>query len=232
MIKARSFWVTGASNGLGLALVQQLLEHGYRVAASGRECEALDALGEQFAPHLLRLPGQLQVLDQVDAASQLLLNTWGSLDCLIINAGTGDYLADDIPDHELFEAIASSNLLASEHCLASALPLLAKGDALQVMAILNRYSASQLFAPTQVASGFNSTAQWLREQRLVLDNLQIALTVVGPQSLKAPVTAAQAIPEAWTAQSAAEELLRRLPQREPELVLETLDLNSLWPLSH
>ncbi|MNF09933.1 hypothetical protein D3C80_2107280 [compost metagenome] len=66
----------------------------------------------------------------------------------------------------------------------------------------------------------------------MLDNLQIALTVVGPQSLKAPVTAAQAIPEAWTAQSAAEELLRRLPQREPELVLETLDLNSLWPLSH
>jgi NAD(P)-dependent dehydrogenase (short-subunit alcohol dehydrogenase family) len=227
---ARSFWVTGASNGLGLALVERLLEQGYRVAASGRECEALDTLGERFAQQLLHLPGQLQVLEQVDAASTVLLNTWGSVDCLIINAGTSDYLADDVPDDELFEAIASSNLVASEHCLTSALPLLTKGDAPQVMAILNRYSASQLFAPTQVASGFNSTAQWFREQRQVLDKLQISLTVVGSQSLKTPVTTAQAIPEAWTPESAAEELLRRLPQREPELVLETLDLSSLWPL--
>lgn len=230
MNRARSVWVTGATNGLGLALVQQLLDQGHRVAASGRECEALDTLGERYGTQLLRLPGQLQALDQVEAASKLLLGNWGSLDCLIVNAGTGEYVADAIPDAELFEAIAASNLLASEQCLAIALPLLTKGEAPQVMAILNRYSASQLFAPTQVSSGFNSTAQWFREQRQVLDQLQISLTVVAPQSLKTPVTPAQAMPEMWTAQSAAEELLRRLPLREPELVLETLDTSSLWPL--
>src|SRR5690606_41910681 len=56
-------------------------------------------------------------------------------------------------------------------------------------------------------------------------------SVVAPQSLKTPVTSAQAIPEQWTAQSAAKELLLRWPEGEPELVLEALDLSSLWPLT-
>ncbi|MNY78787.1 hypothetical protein D3C86_2191790 [compost metagenome] len=49
--------------------------------------------------------------------------------------------------------------------------------------------------------------------------------------MKVTLTSAQAIPEEWTPGSAAEELLRRWPQREPELILETLDLSSLWPLA-
>jgi len=70
----------------------------------------------------------------------------------------------------------------------------------------------------------------MREQRKALKAQGIELTVVGPQSLKVPVTSAQAIPGQWTPQRVAEELLRRWPQAEPELVLEALDLSSLWPL--
>jgi len=108
--------------------------------------------------------------------------------------------------------------------------LLAKGDAPQVMAIFNRYSALQLYAPTQVTAGWNNMPQWLREERQALKDKGIDLTVVAPQSLKTPVTSVQAVPEAWTPESAAEELLQRLPLREPELVLEVLDVSSLWPL--
>ena len=99
------------------------------------------------------------------------------------------------------------------------------------MAIFNRYSALQLYSPTQVTAGWNNMPQWLREERDELNDLGIALTVVAPQSLRAPVTSVQATPESWTPQSAADELLRRLPLREAELVLEVMDLGSLWPLS-
>ena len=148
------------------------------------------------------------------------------------NTGTSDYLSADVNDAELIETIVTTNQLAAEHCLGKALPLLAKGQSPQVMALFNRYSALQLFAPTQVTAGWNNLPQWMREQRKALEEQGVALTIVGPQSLKVTVTSAQAIPEAWTPQNAAEELLRRWPQREPELVLEVLDLNGLWPLSH
>ena len=231
MKNSRSFWVTGATNGLGMALLEGLLEQGHRVAASGKDDKALQALASRHGSRLLQLPWQLHDEEQAASACQQLCDAWGALDGLIINAGTSDYLTDDVPDSELFESIVSTNQLAGEHCLAKVLPLLAKGDAPQVMAIFNRYSALQLYSPTQVTAGWNTMPQWLREERDELTERGIALTVVTPQSLKTPVTSVQAAPDAWTPQSAAEELLRRLPLREPELVLEVLDLSGLWPLS-
>lgn len=229
-MNVRRIWVTGAANGLGLALVEGLLGQGHRVAASGKDDEALDALAARYGRQLLRLPWQLHEEQQAAQASQQICHAWCSLDGLILNAGTSDYLADNVPASELFEAIVTSNQLAGEHCLANALPLLAQGDSPQVMAVFNRYSALQLYAPTQPSADWNNMPQWMRKQRQAMKAEGIELTVVGPQSLKAPVTPVQAIPEAWTAQSAAEELLRRWPQREPELVLETLDPSGLWPL--
>lgn len=228
---SRRYWVTGASAGLGLALVERLLEQGHRVAASSEACEALEHLAERYDTALLRTPGQLQAQGQAEAASAQITRAWGALDGLIVNAGTCDYLTDEVPDSEVFDSIASSNLQAAEHCLASALPLLAGGDAPQVMAVFSRYSALQLYAPSQSPNATNNAPQWFRLQRDTLDALGIALTLVAPQSLKKPVTPIQALPEQWTAQGAAEELLRRLPQREAELVLEALDMNELWPLS-
>ncbi|MCO1622315.1 MAG: SDR family oxidoreductase [Pseudomonas alloputida] len=231
MNNSRSFWVTGASNGLGLALVKRMLEEGHRVAASGKDGAALDALGARYGRQLLRLPWQLHEEQQITHACQQICHAWCSLDGLIINTGTSDYLSADVNDTELIETIVTTNQLAAEHCLGKALPLLAKGQSPQVMALFNRYSALQLFAPTQVTAGWNNLPQWMREQRKALEEQGVALTIVGPQSLKVTVTSAQAIPEAWTPDSAAEELLRRWPQREPELVLETLNVSSLWPLT-
>ncbi|CAI3794390.1 hypothetical protein GLGCALEP_01022 [Pseudomonas sp. MM221] len=230
MTDSRSFWVTGASNGLGLALVERLLEQGHRVAASAKESDELNTLAAQHGRRFLRLPWQLHAEPNAADACQQICHAWCSLDGLIINAGTSDYLPDDVADSELFEAIVTTNQLAAEQCLGNALTLLAKGHSPQVMAVFNRYSALQMYAPTQVTAGWNNLPQWMREQRKALDAQGVKLTVVGPQSQKTPVTSAAAIPEEWTPQGAAEELLRRWPQGEPELVLETLDLSSLWPL--
>ena len=56
----RRFWVTGASHGVGLALVGQLLASGHQVAASGRDSQELDTLGQQHGARLLRLPAPLR----------------------------------------------------------------------------------------------------------------------------------------------------------------------------
>lgn len=160
----------------------------------------------------------------------MLCKAWGSLDGLILNAATCDYLPPGISDSELFEHLITSNLEAAQHCLEYATPLLAKGHKPQVMAVFSRYTAAQLYAPTQTPAGWNNAVHWIREQRQSLLANGIALTVVAPQSLKNPVTAASAVPEDWSADTAALELLARLPAREPELVLETLNPSNLWPL--
>ncbi|QXI37779.1 SDR family NAD(P)-dependent oxidoreductase [Pseudomonas xantholysinigenes] len=219
----RSFWVTGASQGLGLAMVEQLLDQGHRVAASGRDSQELDALGKTHAGTLLRLPGLLT--EEPDAIRRRLLDKWGALDGLIINAGACDYLPDNVTPGNLFEMIVHSNMDATEHALLSALPALVNGSQPQIMAIFSRYSALQLYAPTQPANDANSLPHWVRSQRDILKRQGIDLTVVAPPSPQDPV-----MPEAWTAQAAAMVLIAELDQRQPELSLEALGMNSLWPL--
>ncbi|MCO7521152.1 MULTISPECIES: SDR family oxidoreductase [unclassified Pseudomonas] len=221
----RSFWVTGASHGLGLAMVEQLLDQGHRVAASGRDSQQLDALGERHGASLLRLPGLLTEASQAVAMRQRLLDKWGALDGLIINAGACDYLPDNTTLGNLFEMIVQSNMSASERALNCALPALMQGARPQVMVIFNRYSALQLYDPTQPPSGVNSLPKGVREQRQLLLDRGIDLTVVAPPPMSEPL-----MPDAWTAQSAAAVLIAELEQRHPELMLEALGMNNLWPL--
>lgn len=204
-------------------MVEQLLDQGHRVAASGRDSQELDALGKTHAGTLLRLPGLLT--EEPDAIRRRLLDKWGALDGLIINAGACDYLPDNVTPGNLFEMIVHSNMDATEHALLSALPALVNGSQPQIMAIFSRYSALQLYAPTQPANDANSLPHWVRSQRDILKRQGIDLTVVAPPSPQDPV-----MPEAWTAQAAAMVLIAELDQRQPELSLEALGMNSLWPL--
>ncbi|MGH8383442.1 SDR family NAD(P)-dependent oxidoreductase [Pseudomonas sp.] len=227
---SKRVWVTGASSGLGLALVEHLLEKGARVAASGRACKTLQDLTLQYHPNLLLLDSNLtEQLEALEAAKQI-TDRWGALDCLIINAGTCDYLAVDTPAPAIFESIVSSNLSASSYCLESAVPLLQGGRSPQVAGILSRYSSLQLNEASQLTTADNSLMQLFNNQRATLAAQAIDLTIIAPLNLKFPLIPEQIIPEQWTAQSAAEVILNRLPARSANLVLEALHLNNLWPL--
>lgn len=218
----RRFWITGARDGLGLALVNRALEQGHQVAASGRDSQTNDPV--------LSLPGQLHDSNQASLAGQRVQQHWGALDTLLVNAGTCAYLDAGLAAGQLFEAIARSNFTATTQCLNAALPLLAKGEQPQVMVVLSRHAAQQLSHPTQPPSAGNSLSHWLREQRGALQALGIDLTVVAPQPLNSPLPLAMS--EDWTPEQTARTLLERLALRQPELVLEVLDPAKLWPLSH
>ncbi|MNJ30617.1 Cis-2,3-dihydrobiphenyl-2,3-diol dehydrogenase [compost metagenome] len=227
---ANRVWITGTSSGLGLALVEQLLEQGSRVAASGRTCELLQDLSLQYPESLLLLDGNLSEPDEAQEAARQISDHWGALDCLIINAGTCDYLAIDTPAPAIFEGIVSSNLSATRHCLESARPLLQDNNSPQVVSILSRYSALQLHDPSQPATVDNSLVQLLNSQRAALAAQAIDLTIIAPLDLNFTLVTEQVAPEQWTAHTAAEVILDRLPDRPANLVLEALHLNDLWPL--
>lgn len=223
-------WVTGASGGLGLALVEQLLEQGALVTASGRPSVHLQDLASQYGSSLLLLDSDLTDPLQALRAARQIADRWGALDCLIINAGTCDYLEADIPASALFEGIVTSNLSASSHCLDAATALLHNGSSPKVLGILSRYSSLQLHEPSQPARPDNSLAHLFNSHRPTLAAQAIDLTIIAPLSLKFPAVPMPVVPEQWTAQNAADVILQHGSDRSPELVLEALNLNSLWPL--
>jgi NAD(P)-dependent dehydrogenase (short-subunit alcohol dehydrogenase family) len=90
MNTSKVWYVTGASQGLGLTLVKKLLESGYRVTATSRNAQALKKAVsiidvERFLPLAVDLTNQESIAESI----QQTLEAFGSIDVVVNNAGYG-----------------------------------------------------------------------------------------------------------------------------------------------
>ncbi|GGH64058.1 NAD(P)-dependent dehydrogenase (short-subunit alcohol dehydrogenase family) [Filimonas zeae] len=89
-METKKVWlVTGASKGLGLTLVKALLQQGYSVAATTRDVKSLQE--ETGAGNAALLPLQVELTDNkaVAQAVDAIINTFGTIDVVVNNAGYG-----------------------------------------------------------------------------------------------------------------------------------------------
>ncbi|AWT57453.1 SDR family oxidoreductase [Mycolicibacterium smegmatis] len=118
----KTWFVTGASRGMGRELVEQLLERGDRVAATLRQPGQLDDLARRHGDRLWRraldVTDTAAVRDVVDAAFAAL----GRIDVVVSNAGYGVFaVAEDLRDEQIEQMIAT-NLTGSIQLARAAIP--------------------------------------------------------------------------------------------------------------
>ncbi|WP_409300996.1 SDR family NAD(P)-dependent oxidoreductase [Peribacillus sp. SCS-155] len=98
--------VTGASNGLGLAMAEALLSQGATVAMAARPGPKLDQAVEKMQKaglSAVSLPLDVRSEESVRSAAEWVRTEWGRLDVLINNAGIGmrtvnpDFLTEPQP---------------------------------------------------------------------------------------------------------------------------------------
>jgi NAD(P)-dependent dehydrogenase (short-subunit alcohol dehydrogenase family) len=97
----KNWFVTGASKGLGLALVRKLIAAGYNVAATSRNLsELIKATGKQsssFLPLQVELTNEESVLNAIHKT----IETFGAVDVVVNNAGFGQLgTLEELSDHE------------------------------------------------------------------------------------------------------------------------------------
>ncbi|MBO2009757.1 SDR family NAD(P)-dependent oxidoreductase [Hymenobacter negativus] len=85
----KTWFVTGASKGLGLLLVQQLLQQGYNVAATSRNADDLRRAVGTAPENFLPLPMNLADEASVGEAVQATVAAFGRIDVVVNNAGYG-----------------------------------------------------------------------------------------------------------------------------------------------
>ncbi len=122
---SKVWYVTGASQGLGLTLVKKLLENGYRVAATSRDAHTLSqAVGLIDKDRFLPLAVDLNNLDCIDESIQQTLAAFGRIDVVVNNAGYGmTGTLEETPEQDI-RNIFNVNVLATMDVVKSVLPVM------------------------------------------------------------------------------------------------------------
>jgi NAD(P)-dependent dehydrogenase (short-subunit alcohol dehydrogenase family) len=125
MNSSKVWYVTGASQGLGLILVKRLLAHGYRVAATSRKRFTLsEAVGPVAEDSFLPLAVDLNDLASINGSIEQTLAAFGRIDVVVNNAGYGmDGPLEEIPEEAIRNSI-TVNILATINVVKCVLPFL------------------------------------------------------------------------------------------------------------
>ena len=121
--------ITGATQGIGRAVTEHLLDLGFSVAVCARNKEKLRALETEWQlrypqAHIMALPADLSSKDEVIIFAEAVLAAFPEINILVNNAGTfqpGD-IADE-PDGRL-EQLMAVNLYSAYHLTRALLPVM------------------------------------------------------------------------------------------------------------
>ena len=130
MNTSKVWYITGASQGLGLILVKALLENGHRVAASSRNAEKLkEAVGIADPNGFIALTVDLNSADSIATSVQQTLDAFGRIDVVVNNAGYGMVgTVEEVGGQEVRD-IFDINVLAAINVVREVLPVMRRQQA-------------------------------------------------------------------------------------------------------
>jgi NAD(P)-dependent dehydrogenase (short-subunit alcohol dehydrogenase family) len=107
MNKQKTVIVTGASQGIGAAIVEAFLERGYNVVANSRH---ISKAGVSPAANLVVVDGDIGVASTAEKVIKIAIDRFGSIDHLVNNAGI--YTAKPFMEYTStdFRSLVSTNL--------------------------------------------------------------------------------------------------------------------------
>lgn len=230
----RRYWLTGASNGIGFAMAEEILKTGAHLAVSSRSPAQLKVLCQSYPGQVLMLAGDLTNSQTVREIGEQITEDWGSLDTVILNAGTCEYVDAKQFDASIVEHVVRTNLLASSLCIEAALPLLRAGTAPHLVGM----ASSVTYLPLPRAEAYGTARAGLRylfeSVRIDLAPQGIEVTVVSPGAIDAPRAEKNAppVPLSWAADKAARHIFEKLRNRPLEIAFPGMFMAALWPMSN
>ncbi len=131
-LKDKVVLVTAASRGLGAASARRFAEEGARVAISARDpnriAETASAIAKDTNAQVAPIVGDVTKPDDADRMVQAVIDRWGRIDVLIVNAGGPPAGLFKDAKWEQWEAAAQLVLLSAVRLCQAAIPHMLNND--------------------------------------------------------------------------------------------------------
>ena len=124
--------ITGASAGIGEAIARRFAKGGFRVVAVARRQERLDALAKELSEitAIETLALDVTAADAPARAVQLAMKSFGRLDCLVNNAGSGRWAPPHETDDAMMNEVIDVSLKAPFRFAREALGVMKSGSSI------------------------------------------------------------------------------------------------------
>ncbi|MEP2650951.1 MAG: SDR family NAD(P)-dependent oxidoreductase [Paraglaciecola sp.] len=222
-----SVLITGATSGIGKALVEIYAKNGFKVLAAGRDSTKLANLKEIY-PSIQTLNFDVTQLQQTLAAADEVNN----IDQLILNAGNCEYMETVTPfDSALFERVIRTNLLSVGYCLEAFLPKLTRSGQIGIVSSSVTYLA---FTQSQAYGASKAGLNYLAKSLSVdLANHEIGVSLIQPGFVETPLTDKNTfeMPGKVTAEFAARTIFNGMRAKKHSIKFPTIFINILRLLS-
>ncbi len=190
-LKQARVWVTGASSGIGAALVPVLASRGARVAVSARRGDLLESLAtgwRRSGAEVLVVPvdvtNRAAVIDGVRRIEQ----TWGGVDLALLNAGTHAPPSGRGFDSGQFVHAMTLNYFGALYGIEAVLPGMLERGRGHVAGVASLAGYRGL--PTAAAYGASKAAliHALESLRFDFEPRGIGVTIINPGFVRTPLT--------------------------------------------
>jgi short-subunit dehydrogenase len=184
-------WITGASSGIGESLSIELAKRGAIVALTARSEDKLEALCQRIKQQggkAYSFPGDVCDLQAMKAISNSILQSIGSIDVCIPNAGTHLFTVPENFDSSEYMSIMSLNFGGSLHVIEAVLPSMLERKAGIIVPIASLAGYRGL--PRAAAYGASKAAMinFFESIRFHLKESGLSVCIVNPGFVKTPLT--------------------------------------------
>jgi NAD(P)-dependent dehydrogenase (short-subunit alcohol dehydrogenase family) len=177
--------VTGGNSGIGLATAKAFASEGARVAIIGRNTGTLAAAKLAVGGDALAVQADLSSLAEIDQAMEEVRASFGSVDVLFANAGTGAMIPFEQVDEALWDSVIDLNVKGTYFTAQKCLPMMNAGSSIVLCSSVSARRSmpgASIYAASKAA--INSIGRSLGGE---LVNRGIRVNVVMPGGIETPI---------------------------------------------
>ncbi|MCU1686953.1 MAG: short-chain dehydrogenase/reductase [Amycolatopsis sp.] len=195
MADSKTFFLTGASRGLGRAIAEATLAAGHRVVLTARNPESVGDLVAAYPRSAAAFALDVTDAAAAQAAMDAAVKHFGVPDVIITNADRADIVSIEDVGLADMHAVVDTNLWGVVNVVKAALPLLreaGRGHFVQISSVSGRLAPAPGLA-SYVAAKFAAEG-FLEALALEVAGFGIAVTIVEPGRMATSIASSMAIP--------------------------------------
>ncbi|TQV84937.1 SDR family NAD(P)-dependent oxidoreductase [Aliikangiella coralliicola] len=218
--KDKVVWITGASSGIGKSLALKLIEEKAKVVVTARNANQLQSLYSKF-DNVLVSAGDITSFEVNQNIVAQAYEIFGGIDCVILNAGSAEYIDIDHFSSQPFQRMMETNFLSIVKGIEIALPYLRVSKAPYLVGMSSSVAWMGLPQGQAYSASKAAIRNLFQGLKIELAPENIAVSWICPGFIKTPLTDKNTfpMPARITAEEAADIIYRKLCQQKTEIHL-------------